>query len=145
MQKFIVAGILAVLLLVGSVWWSNRTSATDTSLISKNGFHWHSTLRIVIDGKEELLPPNIGLLGGHNPVHTHDSDGIIHLEFEGPVYKKDLLLEEFFRLWGKEFTSTNVLGHTGRITMRVNGQENNEFGLYQLQDGDSIDVIVESQ
>jgi hypothetical protein len=61
--------------------------------------HFHPHLQILVDNKEETIPTNIGLLGScHRPLHTHGTDGIIHVESQ---VVKDYTLGQFFKVWGK--------------------------------------------
>ena len=84
----------------------------------------------------------------HEPIHTHDSSGTLHLEMQGMVRRKDIELERFFEIWGKQFNSNCVLefcnGSEGTLKMFVNGQPNQEFDKYQMKDGDLIEIRYES-
>lgn len=142
MKNLIILGVIAILLVIGGSYFSNN-SVDKGTLINTKGIHWHSTLKITINGEEKALPSNIGLVGGHNPMHTHDADGIIHLEYNTAVYENDIRLGEFFKLWRKEFSSTQIMDYTGDVKMFVNGEENNEYGNYILQDNDVIEIILE--
>src|SRR3989338_8008390 len=43
--------------------------------------HIHTGLRIFTDGKAEVIPANIGIVGGcMAELHTHEQDGVIHIE-----------------------------------------------------------------
>ena len=45
--------------------------------------HYHPQLRIVIDGTDVPVPPNIGVdpnTGAMSALHTHEGDGTIHIE-----------------------------------------------------------------
>jgi hypothetical protein len=89
----------------------------------------------------------VGIGAVHNPIHTHETDGIIHLEFGGVVKKEDTNLGKFFEIWGKDFSKDSVMGHKtgvdGAIKMKVNGIPNAEFENYLMKDGDKIEVIYE--
>lgn len=103
--------------------------------------HIHSQLNIIIDGENMVVPAGIGLGGdAHQPLHTHETDGIIHLEAYNPTsdYFK---LGKFFEIWDKRLTSSCVFDYCtnkGKLTMTVNGQPNNEFGDYVMKDGDKM-------
>ena len=79
-----------------------------------------------------------------HPIHTHDSTGMLHLEFNEP---RDVKLSEFFEIWGKRFDSQCILencnGDQGTVKMRVDGQESTEFGNYMMRDGDQIEIVFE--
>lgn len=142
MKNLIIVGIVAILLVVGGSYLTNN-SETRGELISSNGIHYHPTLKITISGEDQEIPANIGLVGAHNPMHTHDPDGVIHLEYSSAVYENDIRLGEFFKLWKKDFDSTKILDSTGEVKMLVNGEENNEYGNYILENGDLIEIILE--
>ena len=101
--------------------------------------HIHSKLQIVIDGKGELIPANIGVLPGiMRPLHTHDSAGKIHIE--GPC-RRSFKVGEIFEVWGKTFNSGCIFDYCtdkGKLKMLVNGKENNEFENYEMRDNDNI-------
>jgi hypothetical protein len=106
-------------------------------------FHIHPDLRIVIEGIEERIPGNIGVGPGvMRPVHTHDSSGELHVE--GPC-KRDFVLGDFFKIWGKEFSSECLLDKCeGEVKVSVNGIENEEFENLVLKDHDQILIEFEN-
>lgn len=133
-MKNLIYIILAIgLLLAGATWWSRSLSSEDPSVISRNGIHWHPELEIYVGEQQIEIPQDLGLIGLHSPVHTHDDLPIIHLEFAGLVREDDVRLGEFFRVWGKDISSFGIL-----TSMTVNGEENLEFENYLMRDGDKI-------
>lgn len=73
--------------------------------------HYHPILRIVIDGADVPVPPNIGVdptTGAISALHTHDGDGTIHIEADsvGEVFT----LGQFFTQWGVALTPQQVGG-----------------------------------
>lgn len=140
--------VLFAAAIVGLVFWvATLPKIQEGEFISKNGLHWHSTLHIKIKGEEVALPVGIGLGAVHNPIHTHDSDNAIHLEFNGVVKKEDLAVRNFFKVWGKDFSKDSILGNKtgdgGTVKMLVNSKENTELENYLMQDGDKIEIIYE--
>jgi len=118
----------------------------ESDIISRNGLHWHANLSINILGEAKDIPAGIGLAGpSHNPMHTHDRDNVIHLEFSGTVRGNDLRLGEFFKVWGKTLNKDCIFdkcsSSEGKLSMRVNGKENSEFENYIMADGDKIEII----
>ncbi len=102
--------------------------------------HIHPRLRIFVNGQPVPVPANIGISTGcTRPVHTHDSDGVIHVE--SPV-QYPYTLGDFFAAWGQKFSSTTLVGYnadaTHKITMTVNGFVNTQFENYVLRDNDDI-------
>ena len=143
---FVIAVVVSGLF--GGGWWLFSQEPQDASgLISGKGIHWHPELTIMIKGEKQEIPANIGLGVTHNPVHTHDTDGVIHLEFSSAVRENDVRLGKFFEVWEKQFTSECIFEHCsgpeGTLKMKVNGEENTEFGNYMMHDGDKIEIIFE--
>ena len=73
--------------------------------------HYHPQLRIVIDGSDVPVPPNIGVdptTGAMSALHTHEGDGTIHIEAdtEGEVFT----LGQFFTEWGVKLTPDQIGG-----------------------------------
>jgi len=132
-----------IIVIFGLFAWSAALQKSDPNTIARHGIHWHPELHIFVDGKEKPLPENIGLVGGHNPIHTHDEDaqkGVIHLEFDGRVKKEQILLGQFFKVWGKDMQTA-----FGTLTrMEVNGVENTEYAQYLLQEHDIVKLYYKT-
>lgn len=124
----------AALLAGGSDDQQANVSNASGEVLARNGLHWHADLRVFKNGEQETIPAGIGLGITHNPLHTHDEDGVVHLEFGGRVMKDDTRLANFFEVWGRGFPSGEG------VTMTVNGEASDEFGDYHMQDGDVIEV-----
>lgn len=129
-------------------WWAvSQKPVPEGDVIARRGLHWHPELVISIKGQQQAIPANLGIAAAHNPIHTHDSTGVIHLEFQGVVTKDDLRLGQFFKVWGKTFSSTCILdtcnGPDGQVKMTVNGQPNTEFDHYLMHDKDKIEIRFE--
>jgi len=150
----IIGGIIVatIVILVGGIVLVSKQSSQEISIpedqiISRNGLHWHPELTIYIKGERQEITPNIGIGGVHQPIHTHDNSGTLHLEVSGLVTKDETALGRFFRIWGKEFNSNCIFdkcnGSEGTVKMTVNGQENTEFENYLMRDGDKIEVRYE--
>ncbi|MDO8572177.1 MAG: hypothetical protein Q7S11_00205 [bacterium] len=144
---------LATFAILGGIIWvyvqsGTTESASGNEVISRSGIHRHPHLNIIIKGEAVPIPAGIGLSGAvHNPIHTHDPDGVIHLEFEGRVTEQDTTLKKFFDAWGKDFSKDSLLGYgagtEGNVTMSVNGKENLEFENYHMKDGDIVELKFE--
>lgn len=131
-----------------AVWFAfSRLSEPTEAVLARNGLHWHTELSISILGQKEIIPAGIGLSGKENPIHTHEEDGIIHMEFAGLVRQDNLKLGNFFKIWGKTLNKDCIFekctGQEGRIKMLVNGKENLEFENYIMQDKDKVEIIFE--
>ncbi len=118
--------------------------------VSTVGLHYHAHLVVTVNGIEQTLPKGLGLTDRpvESPLHIHEADNSVHMEFEGPanqkVKKDDIRLGKVFDLWGKDFSSTTLMGnkvgdgHT--LVMKVNGVVSNEYEHYQMHDKDEITV-----
>lgn len=156
-EQKIIGGIslLTLSILVGAVFWLSSSSNVKSSIpkdqiVAENGIHWHPRLLITIKGQKQEIPANIGIGAIHQKIHTHPEDnkeGVIHMEMQGIVTKDDTKLGNFFKIWGKEFNSTQIFdrknGKDGKVKMLVNGKENNSFEDYQMRDKDLIEIIYE--
>jgi len=73
-------------------------------------FHIHIQLTIFIEGQEQTVPANIGILSNCLYwLHTHDDTGLIHVE--SPI-QRDFTLGDFFDIWGKPLSSQRLLDKT---------------------------------
>jgi hypothetical protein len=156
-EQKIIGGIslLTLSILVGAVFLlsgnSNvKSSISKDQIVAENGIHWHPKLLISIQGKKQEIPANIGIGAVHQKIHTHPEDnkeGVVHMEMQGIVTKEDTKLGNFFKIWGKEFNSTQIFdkenGKEGKVVMLVNGKKNMEFENYHMRDGDIIEIRYE--
>ena len=79
-------------------------------------FHIHPELAISVDGKQEAVPGNIGIIPGCTyELHTHATDGIIHVE---SAVDRGYTFADFLSVWGKPLLRE---GYT--LKMTVDGQE----------------------
>lgn len=137
-----------IFLAIGAWFLFGKTSVPESGIISRNGLHWHAELSINILGEALDVPAGIGLGKlPHNPLHTHDRDNVIHLEFAGMVRKDDIKLGKFFETWGQAFNKNCVFdkcsGSDGQLKMLVNGKENFEFEDYIMRDNDKLEIIFQ--
>lgn len=145
MKYALLIGGLAVLFLVSAVVWSGMSEDNDPSVVARNGLHWHPTLEVYVKGERVEIPEDLGVGPQYagmptydanmrmTAMHTHVDLPIIHLEFTRQVRTDDIMLGQFFTIWGKDMRS---LGTNMRMT--VNGVENTEFESYVMKDGDII-------
>ena len=142
----IVAGVFSFILwtVMGAIKESSSCKTDPVTEINIGGhnnvkLHIHADLQIIIDGKEEFIPANIGISTGvMRPLHTHDTDGEIHIE--GPC-ARNFRLGEFFDVWGRNFNSKCIFDKCddlGVLKMKINGIESNEFENYIMKDHDNI-------
>lgn len=151
----IIGGIvlISVVILVGGVFLFSgqqfqEAPISEDQIISRTGLHWHPRLDIYIKDEKQEIPANIGIAGPiHKELHTHEKDGVIHMEMEGLVTKDETRLGDFFKIWGKDFSKAQIFdkknGEEGKVKMFVNGNENQNFEKYQMKDGDKIEIRYE--
>ena len=73
--------------------------------------HYHPQLRILVDGQEVPIPANIGVdptTGAMSAVHTHETDGTIHIEAD--TAGETFTLGQLFTQWGVALTPTQIGG-----------------------------------
>lgn len=129
-MKYII-GVLVLVLGLFALGAFLRSS--DPDVVAPHGLHWHAHLSMLAGGNPVVIPAGIGLAPGEQPLHTHKTDGIIHMEFNGVARKSDLRLGNFFAEWGKP------IGSFGRnMRMTVNGATSTAHDNYQMHDGDDI-------
>tara|TARA_B100000315_G_scaffold254957_1_gene297135 strand:+ start:432 stop:992 length:561 start_codon:yes stop_codon:yes gene_type:complete len=139
----IVAGVII------SIGWFlvTRPPSPESEIISDQGIHWHTELSITILGQEQVIPDDVGHGSPEQPVHTHEEDNFIHLEFVGLVKEDDIRLGRFFKNWNRQFNQdcifTNCNGVEGTVKMFVNGEPNFEFENYVMRHEDKITIIFE--
>lgn len=140
MKKQHLISLVIVILVIGGLVALQKSSPTKEEIItekggivSQNGIHWHPELEIFVKGEKKDIPENIGLIGLHSPVHTHEDLPIIHLEFGGEVREGDIKLIKFFEVWKKD---PYEFGQN--VTMTVNGEINEELFDYVMGHEDKI-------
>jgi len=152
--QFALRGGAALLLIGGGAFatlnWPSQPSDPQSEILSRDGLHWHPQIEIYLKGEKQEIPANIGVGTQYastptydsgmsmTAMHTHEPNGIIHFEFPGSVTKEDTKLENFFRIWGKDFMEFG-----SSVTMTVNGEQNTELENYHMQDGDNIELRYE--
>jgi hypothetical protein len=98
-------------------------------------YHIHAHLQVYVDGNPRTLPAAIGMVGpvaqqtAYGPfwaaqqcyywLHTHASDGIIHIESPSVrIYT----LGNFFDEWNQPLSRAGVAGEKGKVTAFLNGK-----------------------
>lgn len=139
--------LISIILLGGGIFFFSKQqepSVPEGEVISRNGLHWHPELTIYIKGQKQEIPKDIGIGAIHQPIHTHDATGIIHMEMSGIVTRDETKLSNFFRIWGKQFSANCIFdkcnGPEGKVKILVNGEGNKEFENYRMRDGDKIEI-----
>ena len=108
--------------------------------------HYHATLRIFIDGSEVSIASDIGIndsecSNGMRGIHTHDETGRLHIETPTQM---NAPIGAFFEIWGQTFNENqilnNIVDEDSEIVMYVNGEINDEYGNYAMQNNDVIEI-----
>jgi hypothetical protein len=103
--------------------------------VEQLAYHIHSHLQVYVNGQPRALPGAIGLIGpvpqqtAAGPfygaqtcyywLHTHTSDGVIHIESPTPrIYT----LGNFFNEWRQPLSRTQVASAKGKVTAFLNGK-----------------------
>jgi len=152
--KVILATIIGTgIILIGAVVYFSKPqapAAPSEDVVTTNGLHWHPKLLVSIKGQKQEFTDGIGLGAVHQKMHTHTEDykeGIVHMEMSGVVTKDETKLSNFFRIWGKEFNSTQIFDKKNneeeKVKMLVNGKINSDFENYEMHDGDMIEIKYE--
>lgn len=141
----IIIAIAIIAIIVVAVVFYPRPPANPVSLpdylshcvFSSLVYHAHPNLTIFLNGLSQNLPTTFS--GScQQPLHTHDSTGVIHVETDE---NRDYTLGDWFKLWGyfasdtkiATFNSTYILGNTAgpgtghKLTMTVNGLNSTAF------------------
>ena len=142
-SKVTLIAIVALVVLAGGSIVATQVFKTppvpDAEVLSRTGLHWHPELIIFVKGERQGIPADIGISAVHNPIHTHDATGVIHLEMSGVVRISDTTLGQFFKVWGKTFADFGTT--TPRMT--VNGIANAQLLDYPMKDKDKIELSFE--
>ena len=108
--------------------------------------HIHAHLDIFINGQPYTIPSQIGITDKcFYWLHTHDESGVIHIE--SPVVK-DYTIGQFFNIWNKKFSNTqildNIVNGNNTLNVYVNGNKVNAAVNYtdiKLKAHDEIAVV----
>jgi len=132
-------------------------------ITGENYIHVHPYLRIIINGQNVTVPAAIGIQNPVfqngdavtgaclEPMHTHDSSGIIHVELAPTDAARNFTLSDFFKIWAWQpghllfngtshpivFTPTDILGYQAdsrhKVVMLVDGKPSTAFGSLPLE------------
>lgn len=141
MTTLVVVVALIVIVVGVAIFYPRTTNAVplpgylDRCLSGSLLYHSHPHLVITINGANFAIPSNIGIQSGClRPIHTHNSEGIVHTETE-PSHDTDFTLRDFFLIWGNSvnnptfaiFNSTQIFNNRNdgvrsvNMTVTING------------------------
>jgi hypothetical protein len=97
-------------------------------------YHIHSHLAVFVNGQQQTIPAGVGIVQGQTEqtpegpfvgggqcfylLHTHSTDGIIHVESPKRLI---YTLGNFFAIWDQPLNRGQVASATGTVTAYVNG------------------------
>ncbi len=130
--SIIVAVVLIAVIVTAAAFLAPKASLVPLPVYldqcaSSSAYHAHPHLAINMSGVPYAVAAGIGIQGGCNrPLHTHSTDGVIHIE---PNDNRDFTLGDFLMIWGNwandpQFTilnATQVFNNHGAVKMTVNG------------------------
>jgi hypothetical protein len=113
----------------------NAVDGIQCAPIEQLAYHIHAHLQVYVNGQARALPGAIGLLApvaqqtAAGPfygaqrcyywLHTHTSDGVIHIE--SPTHRI-YTLGNFFNEWRQPLGASQVASATGAVTAFINGK-----------------------
>jgi hypothetical protein len=109
--------------------------------------HIHTHLDIFINGKEVVVPSNIGIIPGNCIywLHTHDDTGVIHIESPDD---RTFTLGQFFQIWGETFNNNrifdNLVDDNNTLSVYANGKKvdsKTDYRQIPLNEHDEIAII----
>ena len=121
--------------------------------------HVHPYLQIFIENMSVPIPAGVGIVQNGSclePIHTHDSSGILHVELSQAESGKNWTLGDFFTIWSYTcsvqpsdcpvvngtsrpvvFNQTDILGFradsTHRVELLINGTASSAWGSLNLE------------
>lgn len=99
--------------------------------------HIHAYLEIYVNGQQQTVPAGVGIDTAQNclyPLHVHDGEpNIIHVESNTV---RTFTLGQFFDVWGKPLSKTQVEGTTANSAHPLTVQVTNASGTFEPYTGD---------
>lgn len=140
-----------VIAAIGLLWWGGSASqseagtwqGTDVACLpgghANAAMHWHSDLRIFVDGEPVMIPANTGINATcMAEVHTHDTSGELHVESVDAG--AELTVSDFFSVWGQPLERDGF-----SLEAMVNNEPVENIGDYVIRDGEVITLRYWSQ
>jgi hypothetical protein len=98
-------------------------SGVECHRTEQTNYHVHSHLDVFADGEKQQVPANIGILSSCLFwLHTHDSDGVIHVE---APQTRAFTLGQFLNIWNQTKDSNGLFDSVSgkSVTAYVNGTQ----------------------
>lgn len=110
--------------------------------VGDESYHVHALLSVFVDGEQVTVPANIGIdeaSGTVSPLHTHDPNGVVHLEADEPY---PFSLVQVLGVWGVAFGPGQLGGMRDEgprsVQVYVNGEKIVDPVAYELRDQDNV-------
>jgi hypothetical protein len=106
--------------------------------------HSHFALEIYLYDQLKQIPANIGVTNTcMRPLHTHDDSNEVHVELTSSYNGPEPTLGNFFVIWEKSFSSSELLSEQGSVSMFVNGNLLDQVDVfYSPKDHDTIQLYL---
>jgi hypothetical protein len=147
---YVAAALLVIGIGYGLFSWLGG-QPTTTGNVSAEGIpdypiHWHPDLRIIINGEPQIIPVNVGISPSyHAPVHTHTTDGVLHIESISPTAEILRLGYFFEKVWNKRLTDTCIFEYCNEgdnvVRVFVDGKQITDPTNHIMRDKQSILVL----
>lgn len=150
----VIIGVVALLVYFGVLPSAGHVPPSNQQMV----LHIHPRLEIVVDGKAIIVPSSIGIssnlwknhtldtygMTGMAPLHSHDTQGIIHVESNT---NRNYTLGQLFDVWGVPFSQSCILdkcSSSESVSVLIDGVGNTEFRSHVLKDGELIHIEFKS-
>ncbi len=146
---YYIAGAVAVLAVAIALIGSREVPKPEIIAHGEQvAYHHHVRFEYYLDGQKQVVPANIGVpidqnhplgrygVAGIVPIHTHETDGLIHMESKDE--EKPFTFGEFLELWGLDLTDKQA-------ALLANGERITDMEGYVLKDGASLRLEVTTQ
>ena len=135
----IIVGVVLLLGMIAVIAVYLRTPASSSTDPTINGIpcqtneqlavHYHAHLSIIVGGNETTLPAGVGIDQTTQCLywlHTHATDGVIHIEAPKSSATRKFTLGDVFAIWQKPLSSTQIgaakLTKDQKLVMYVDGK-----------------------
>ena len=123
---------------------AERIKAANIPPPGRETYHVHARMNVYAEGKQVPVPLNVGIdqkTRTMSALHTHDAEGIIHIEADVP---REVKLSEFFTIWGVKFSKDQLGGYKNEggntVQVFVNGKPVDDPENYIVKPKDLINV-----
>ena len=110
-------------------------NGVECHALEQTNYHVHSHLDVFVDGQKHQVPSKIGILSSPSCLywlHTHDTDGIIHVEAPQP---RDFTLGQFLNIWNQTKETDGFFSSVSdmNVTAYVDGKKIGDYKDIKLE------------